>query len=305
MEPLVSVVIPTYNKKNDAIELIESVYAQDYKNFELIVVDNNSKDGTPQMIKKKFKKARVIINKKNTGVCGGRNKGIENSKGDYIIVIDHDTFVDKKMISSLVRFMEKNPEAGVAGPIVYYYHDKNLIWCAGSAVNLYTGLVKFYGPTVLDEGQFKEPFEVQEIPSAFIFRKDVINKGVKFDEFIFATYEDADFCMNTINIGYKVYLVPEAKLWHKVHKPSGVNSRLQNIGFVTPRRAYYVGRNKLIFMTKHAPKLGLLTFLIFFQPLLAGFYTFNIVKERRFDILKYYWKGIFDGLKFFGGNFWK
>ncbi len=306
MRPLVSIVIPTYNRKDDAVKLIDSIYAQDYKNFELILVDNASSDGTYETIMKKYsKKAKIIRNEINTGVCGGRNTGIKNSKGDYIIVIDHDTIVDKKMISELVNFLEANPKAGVVGPVVYYANEKDRIWCAGSIVNMKTGRVKFFGDNEKDIGQFKEPFEVQEIPSAFMFRRNIIDKGVKFDEFIFATYEDSDFCMNAMKLGYKVYCIPSAKLWHNVHKPSGVDAKLQNIGLVTPNRTFYVSRNKIVFMTKHADRLNLFVFILIFVPLYAVYYNLMIIKGKRWDILKYYWLGVLAGIGFFLRNFYR
>ena len=87
--PLVSVIIPTYNRKDNLIEAIESVFAQTYPNYEVIVVDDGSSDGTKEKLQE-IRKKLVYIHQNNSGVSTARNKGILSSKGDYIALLDSD-----------------------------------------------------------------------------------------------------------------------------------------------------------------------------------------------------------------------
>ncbi|MBU5689296.1 MAG: glycosyltransferase family 2 protein, partial [Candidatus Aenigmarchaeota archaeon] len=122
-DPLVSVVIPTYNRKEMLIRLIKSIKKSTYKNLEIIVVDDASTDGTYEEIKRKFPDVKIVRNEKNLLLAASRNIGIKNSKGKYIFLIDDDNVVDKNCIYELVKSMENDKNIGIVGPIMYYYSD--------------------------------------------------------------------------------------------------------------------------------------------------------------------------------------
>src|SRR3989344_9484832 len=127
----VSVVIPTYNLKSDLLDCIDSIVRQDYKNIEIIVVDNASTDGTSEAVKKKFPKVKVIRNKKNLGVTGGANRGVKEAVGAYLLFIDHDNILKKDMITKLVELMESDPKIGITVGKIYFDEDRSVIWAAG------------------------------------------------------------------------------------------------------------------------------------------------------------------------------
>jgi len=112
-KPLVSVIIPTYNREKLLPEAIDSVINQTYKNWELIIVDDCSTDNTRQVIdrhkKRLYKKIRYYFTKKNSGNCGAttRNIGIKNSKGEYILILDDDDKICKDLLKKQIKFIER------------------------------------------------------------------------------------------------------------------------------------------------------------------------------------------------------
>ena len=92
-EPLISIIILNYNAGNLLLECVESIYNSNYKNFEIIVVDNVSKDNSDKKCKEKFSDIILIENEKNLGYCGGNNVGIETAKGDFLVILNPDVIV--------------------------------------------------------------------------------------------------------------------------------------------------------------------------------------------------------------------
>ena len=102
-EPLVSVIILNYNAGNLLSECIESVLKTDYEKFEIIIVDNDSKDDSIDRCKEKFRDVQIIENKKNLGYCEGNNVGIRNAKGEFIAILNPDTVVDSNWLKELIK----------------------------------------------------------------------------------------------------------------------------------------------------------------------------------------------------------
>lgn len=287
--PKVSIVIPTYNRKKDVLECLESLQSAKYPNYEIVVVDNGSIDGTAEAIKNHFPHIKLIMSPKNLGVTGGRNLGAKHSNGEYTLFLDHDTIVDKNMLSELVLVMQDDIEIGLAGPLIYYYEDPKRIWAAGTSISLFTGKVSFNMAGLIDVGQLEKVMNVQVLPTAFIMRREVIEKVGLFDETFFAVYEDTDFCYRVREAGYKVVCVSTARVWHKV-SPDEHEQVLRVL-----ERAYYVARNRVIFMRKHANPLNLVVFLLVFQPIYTAYYTAKVLQLDRLDCLREFWQGAFSG----------
>src|SRR5690349_1884906 len=118
-KPLVSIVIPTYNRKKSTERLIKSLLKSTYDNLEIIVIDDASKDDTLVYLKSKFrnnKKIKIFRNEKNLFAAASKNEGQKRTKGKFIMFIDDDNVVDREMISELVKAFEKFSEVGEVAP---------------------------------------------------------------------------------------------------------------------------------------------------------------------------------------------
>ncbi len=294
MKPLVSVVIPTYNRKNGIVRLIRSILKSDYpKNkLEIVVVDDLSTDGTYDKIRKLFPNVKLIRNGKKRFCTGCRNVGIINSKGDYIFLIDDDNIVDKNTIANLVSFLEVNPNV-IASPVMLYVSSPNIIWCAGAKINRLT-----YQPYYLFHKKNINKVILSEIikcdynPNAYIISKKIFEKVGFFDEKSFPfCWEEIDFVLRGRKFGFQAKTISSSRVWHDV--PIDV---LRNDFFhIRPFRSYYRGRSRTIFYKKYAKWRLSLIFLDF------AFFAFFILVanhnlKNKWFIIKCYFDGILDGL---------
>jgi GT2 family glycosyltransferase len=291
--PLVSIVIPTHNRKEKVIRLIKSVLASAYplSKMEIIVVDDASIDGTYEEILKAFSASNVKIIEcpveKLVAEC--RNIGLDSSKGEYAFFVDDDVVVDRNAIFELIKFMERNKDVGVAGPLIMYQNMPNVIWSAGIAENLWTTLGKFIGQNEM-EGKFKDPIICDAIPTAFVVRRSIA-ANVRFSSKLFPIqFEEIDFCIRVNRSGYKIVVVPWAKAWHE--RPTA--SFLRN-----PLRTYFDVRNRFIrqrlWSTSYAQYLtsGIFALLIPLSYVILSIkFTPNYVRT-----LKCVFKGVKDGLR--------
>lgn len=290
--PKVSIVIPTYNRRKDVLECLRSLQKLRYPNYEIIVVDNGSTDGTGDAIERLFPEVKPVTSNRNLGVTGGRNLGAKHSSGEYIFFLDHDTTVDRNALNELMSVMQSDPNIGIVGPAIYYYNDPKRVWALGTSINMLTAKVSFNQGGKIDNGQFVKAIKVQVLPTALLVKREVIDKVGLFDDIFFAVYEDTDFCFRVKEARYKVSCVSTAKVWHKV----SLNEREQLLGVL--RRAYYVARNRVIFMKKHSPKVNFIIFLTFFMPVYTIYYTLLALKYFQPRYAVNYWRGVLVGLKY-------
>jgi hypothetical protein len=124
--PNVVVLVLTYNGKNLLYECLSSYLQNDYKNFEIVVIDNGSSDGTETYVRKKFPKVSLLRLEENRGYSGGFNFGlnyaVSEKKADYVLVTNNDVKVDKLLISELVNVAEKDEMIGFVTGKVYFYN---------------------------------------------------------------------------------------------------------------------------------------------------------------------------------------
>jgi GT2 family glycosyltransferase len=300
--PLVSVVIPTYNRKNKLTRLIRSIIRSDYpkEKLDIIVVDDASNDGTSEEIAKLFPKVNMVVNENESLLAACRNIGILQAKGDLIFFIDDDNIVAFDTIKELVCALLSSEEIGVVGPIMYYYQEPNRIWCAGVKRNYLTTVTTIVSRDEIDLGQFKNPIESEDFPNAFMIRKSIMRQIGLFDEDAFPIhYDESDFCKRVRNAGYKVVMVPAAKIWHDIPIQRGDLCRALKLH--TPLRTYYTARNRIIFMKRFATASKYILFIFFFLPLFGCFHFFSIFhsacsSSRKLKLFSSYMRGIFDGL---------
>ncbi|EHP88519.1 glycosyltransferase family 2 protein [Methanotorris formicicus] len=298
--PLVSVVIPTHNRKKHVERLINSILENIYKNIEMIVVDDASTDGTYEYLKEKFGSLtnfKIVRNNKNLLLAGSRNKGISLSKGELIFLIDDDNVLDKNCIENLVKVITSDNKIGMVGPIMYYWKDKKRIWWAGTKRNMITSRTYFIGRDLPLPNE--EIWETDDFPNAFMVKREVIEEVGVFDEKIFAIqYDEADFGIRVRQNGYKCLVVKNAIIYHDMSLPEEMDKDRQ-FHVYDEKRAYYMGRNRIIFHKKYSKWWQFLIFILVFNWLVMGYYLKVILSEskkpfkERLKIAKAYIKGIF------------
>ena len=190
--PLVSVIIPVYNRRNIVMKAIDSVLSKSYDNFELIIVDNASTDGTVELLKEiEHEKIRVFFHSENKDCCASRNTGLKNANGDFITYLDSDNQMDKRFIEANLGMFLKFPDADC----VYSAQSRHVNHDAPAHTILFGQLNK----SSLLNRNF--------IDTSVIFhKKEVLDKVIGFDESLVGE-EDWDLILKMSN-NYEVYCAP-------------------------------------------------------------------------------------------------
>lgn len=201
----VSILIVNYNGKVLLKKCLDSIRRLADKNYEVIVVDNNSADGSVQFLRSKCKSVKIVQNKKNLGYCG-INAGIESCRGKYIFFTNNDISLGKNCLKRLAEALDADESIGIASPKMVNYFNKSLKSC-GTWVSRC-----FYN------GHFKCRHDsAKEIPynGIALIRKSIVNKfGYLFDDDYFVYAEDLDLGLRARLLGYRVVHVPDAVVYH-------------------------------------------------------------------------------------------
>lgn len=211
---LVSVVIPNWNGKRFLAGCLDSLGRQSYKNVEVIIVDNGSKDGSVEFLESSYAHVRLLRYEQNTGFSVAVNWGIREAKGEFVALLNNDTIVDENWLSELVKAMREHPEIGSAGCKMLAYDDHKLLDGAGDGYRR-GGLPGRIGHRERDIGRFDRPrYILGACGGAAIYRHQLFEEIGYLDEDYFAYLEDVDFGLRAQSAGYKCYYVPMAIVYH-------------------------------------------------------------------------------------------
>ncbi len=214
--PFVSIVILNYNGLKDLKECFDSLLNLTYKNIELIFVDNNSKDKSVDFVKKNYRNVKIIELHKNYGFSQGNNFGAKAAKGDYIVILNNDTIVDKNWISEMVKTAQESKKVGIIGSKIYYYDDQKTINFAGSLCDRY-GRTTHIGKFQMDSSLLNIQRKIfYACGASLMISRELYEKITLFDPTYFIYYEDVDVCWRAWIFGYDVVYTPTSFIYHKI-----------------------------------------------------------------------------------------
>ena len=210
---LVSIIILNYNGNEFLENCIESIIRETQKKFELIIVDNNSPDKSGEKFSKKYEACKFILNKENVGVSEGLNIGIENSNGEYIVLLNNDLIVAPKWLDYLFEAYKQKGN-GLYQPKFLKMKDKKVIDSAGNLINIFGfGFSREKGKE--DDLKYNEIEEIGFAAGTCLFcSKEIFDKVGMFDEKLFAYNEDLDLGWRARLMNYRSYYVPESIVYH-------------------------------------------------------------------------------------------
>ena len=263
--PLVSVIVVNWNGKEFLGECFCSLRAQTFSDFEMILVDNGSADGSIEYVQGNFAGwARILKNDQNEGFSGGNNRGIREASGKYIVLLNNDAQADDRWLEELVRIAEENPQVGMLACKIYLQEKAKILDNAGHLIYP-DGLNRGRGRLEVDHGQYEKLEEVF-FPSgcAALYRRTMLEEIGLFDEDFFAYGDDTDIGLKGRLAGWKCLYVPRAVVYHRYSQSSGSYS---------PLKAFYVERNRVWIAVKYLPLSLLLKspFYTFWRFLLQGY----------------------------------
>jgi GT2 family glycosyltransferase len=229
---LVSVIIVTTGKYEYLQPCLESVSAQTYPEFEIIIIDNLHNPLLQQKILNDFKEINLFLTPENLFYCAALNKGIEMSKGEFILCLNDDVILDKKFIDEALRGFSIDNKVGlVSGKILRF--DKKTIDSTGLFLN-YWRTAKERGYGCKDKGQFEKEEFIFGVNGAVAFYRKMMLEDIRegneyFDTDFHIFYEDLDIAWRAKRFGWKGYYIPSALAYHlrggTVRQGKGVNNK--------------------------------------------------------------------------------
>jgi GT2 family glycosyltransferase len=217
MNPLISIITVNYNGKKWLKSCFDSLLAQTYRNFEIIVVDNASVDDSVEFIKKNYPSIKIVKSKNNLGTAGGNNLGEKHAKGEYILLLNNDTYVEKDFLEKFIKAFEKIPNLAVAQSKLVLIADENILDSCGSFWTDSSFLYHVGNGKDSKNPLYNTPFPVFSVKSASaMIKRSVIKKIGFYDEDFWYYYEETDFCHRAWLAGYQSWYWPSAITHHAV-----------------------------------------------------------------------------------------
>ncbi len=246
-EPTVLIIIVTYNKKGYVTRLLKSLREIRFKNYDILVVDNASKDGTYDHLRKTFSKVMCIHNRENLGGSGGFNTGLrfayKQEKYKYLWLLDDDVVVSEDSLKNLVDVLEKSDDIAVAGSQMCQLDNPEVTNEVGAYVDLERGCLILNRHLTRKINNSSGIFDVDYVAAASMLVDAAVAKRAGLMEEFFIHFDDVDWCLRIKKMGYRVVAVADSVIWHlsAAEKP------------ITWQQ-YYDVRNMLFLLKKHASK---------------------------------------------------
>lgn len=242
-----SIITVNYNGLEDTRDLIGSVLNLVFPfSFEVIVVDNASRENEAVLLQDEFPSVIVIRSEKNLGFARANNLGIKRSSGNFLYFLNNDALLSQQggvEVEKMVQFLRDNPTVGGLSPKIKYNEPKNLIQFAGSTQLSFITLRNYqigYQEEDRDQYTTMRPIPYLHGAAMMVSRRAIQEMG-EMPECYFLYYEEIDWS-KTIRRKYKLYYFPQATVYHKESATTGVDS---------PLKAYFLTRNRLIYSFRH------------------------------------------------------
>jgi GT2 family glycosyltransferase len=260
-----SVIIPNWNGLHLLSDCLTSLHNQSFSDFEVIVVDNGSTDGSPGFIKTYFPSVKLIRLDKNYGFAKANNIGFAESVGDRIAVLNNDTVVDENWLATFNQTLDTHPDVGFCASKILLLDQPTIIDSTGDVLTLFGAYNR--GHNEVDQPKYNlQQYVFGACAAAAIYRRSMLEDIGFFDDIYVTSFEDVDLSFRAQLAGYKCLYVPNAIVYHKRRETiRKVQSHVQLLSY----------RNKRILWLKNAPTSMVIKFFPYF--LLGEFYL-NLLK---------------------------
>jgi GT2 family glycosyltransferase len=312
MSKKLAIILVNWNSYALTDDTLQSLYQTSYQDYDIICVDNASTDDSLSQLKTNHANIIILTCDQNTGFTGGNNKGMQYALEhgyEYTLLLNNDVAVESDFLEPLVQALEANENLGAVQPLIYFHHDRTLIWNAGSRYNKWLGVAKTIGYNKKDaqhtyryqnQGDTKATQPIQNIAwitgCAFMVKTDVLKKvGLLYEPF-FIYYEDVDLSFRIKNAGYDLGYAPASVIYH-IAGMSHKSTKKTAEGYVSPKVHYLNARNHIWLLKKYTNLLHAPTVIIY-QSLYYLSVTAYFILRGRWQKIKALYKGIGEGLRF-------
>lgn len=286
---MVSIITVNFNQTDATCALLDSIRRQDWRDLEVIVVDNGSRDNPQRLLEMHYPEVQVLRSEQNLGFAGGNNFGLSAARGEFIFFVNNDAELTEGCIGRLLDVFSKYPRTGMVSPLICYFPVKNqsadLIQYAGmTPVHPFTARNRTIGQGEIDEGQYRDirPSAYAH-GAAMMAPRRVIDAVGPMEEDFFLYYEELDWAERIRRAGFEVWVEPRARVYH--HE----SLTMQPLGAM---KTYFLTRNRIRFMRRNFGGANLLVFFLFLLLFTLPKNTLLYVLRGQWQSLKAFWQGV-------------
>lgn len=242
----VGVVTVLFNSSSVLPGFFSSLERQDFKDFHVWAIDNTSGDDSVAQCRTQGELFTIIANEENLGVAAGNNQGIRaalNAGCEYILLLNNDVEFGPQLFTQLVEGLKAN-DCQMTAPMMYYFDRPNVIWAAGGKFQPIFGYRCYHlAEGVEDMGQFHHACRIQHAPTCCVLLKRSVFDVVGFmDERYFVYHDDTDFMLRCLKANQRLFLLPSAKILHKVSALTGGAESEFSVRMGTRNRIYMLSK---------------------------------------------------------------
>lgn len=292
--PCCSVLVLNWNGKQFLAECLGSLRRQVCTDFETVLVDNGSEDGSVEYVRATFPEVRVFALPQNLGFCVANNMAMQDalSRGaDFVLFVNNDTFVAPNFVQEMMKAIHDEPQVAVVCPKIYLAHQPRRLWYAGGDFSLWTARARLRGYNREDHGQFDGLTSITMATGcAMLVRGSASQRVGGFNETLWAYAEDLELSIRFRLAGYEQRFAPNAHMWH-LDGGTNVVRGSQAI------RQYYSTRNLLYLGRMYARWWQLPTYLLGFTVFEVVFYSLLRLFRADYPAFKAIYRGLWDALR--------
>lgn len=287
-DPKVTLITVHFNQPDLTCALLESICRQDYRNVEVIVVDNASKENDEHLFRECFPEVVFVRSEHNLGFAGGNNLALPHATGEFLFFINNDAELTDGAIRHLLEMFEQYPKAGIVSPLICYMpngsDDPDIIQYAGmTPIHPLTGRNNIVGNKEPDQGQYFKPgITAYAHGAAMMAPRSVIDRVGPMQEDFFLYYEELDWSERIRRAGYEIWVQPLARVYHKE------SMTVEKMGAL---KTYYMTRNRMWFMQRHFSAAQKAVFQVFWWLVAVPKNTVSYVIRGEWDNLRAFLRG--------------
>lgn len=296
--PSVAIIIINWNNYPHTHACLSSLRKVSYSNFETIVVDNGSQDGSDLLLEKEYPEVTLLRNADNQGFTGGNNRGIQyalDKNFDYLMLLNNDTEVDPDFLNELIKVIDADPRIGAVQPKFYFLNNKDRIWNAGGSIIKSLGWVRTIGENKLAKDKYDQPKSTEWITGCcFMVRTNIVREIGGLNDRFFIYYEDVEWSLRIRSLGYKLLYCPKSIIYHEAGA-SSKNEDAGKEGALNPNVHYFATKNNILVLRKYTPWYFIPSVFLFQGGRYSAFIAYFIIRKR-FQKIKFLYNGLKDGL---------
>ncbi|HEV8632038.1 MAG TPA: glycosyltransferase family 2 protein [Thermoanaerobaculia bacterium] len=256
--PRVAAIVINYDGREVTHDAVASLSRMTYPRFDLVVLDNGSRDGSVAALAAAFPDLRQLRLPENRGSASGYAAAFRWAFAngyDYVLLLNNDIEVEPDMLDRLVAAAEADPQAGAVGPKCYFHGGERRLWSAGGILRFREAVTRERGYGEIDRGQYDRPGPVDYVNGcAILVRRAAAEAAGAWDPLYFICADDADFCTRLARAGWRCLYAPQAVLHHRVAWTTG--------GY-TPARNFQLARSSALYVRRYGSALQRARFLAF------------------------------------------